>query len=95
MAFGSALFVVSAGVVCAVWLTTLSEQAGEMSLLLLVLTRLVSLPVFLVCAVGVLFFGWGLVHFLGQLLFFWRPILEIGPDGVVDRASGVSVGFVP
>lgn len=95
MALGSAFFVIACGGICAAWLVTFPEDAVRLSLPWLVVARLVSLPVFVACVVGVLFFGWGLIHFLGQLLFFWRPVLEIGPDGILDRASGVSVGFVP
>lgn len=95
MALGSAFFVVASGGICAAWIVTFPEDAARLSLPWLVVARLVSLPVFLACVVGVLFFGWALIHFLGQLLFFRRPVLEIGPDGILDRASGVSVGFVP
>ena len=95
MALGSAFFAVASGGICAAWIVTLPEDAARLSLPWLVVARLVSLPVFVACVVGVLFFGWGLIHFLGQLIFFWRPVLEIDPDGILDRASGVSVGFVP
>lgn len=95
MALGSVLLAAASGAICAAWLVTLPEQAAEMSPLLLVLTRLVTLPILLVLVAGLVLFGWGMVFFLGRLLFFWRPVFEIGPEGILDRASGMSVGFVP
>lgn len=49
----------------------------------------------LVGLAGVLFFGYALVFFLLRLILFWRPMLEIGSEGVLDRASAVAAGFVP
>jgi len=95
MALGSALLTAAAGALCATWFVTLPEQAAGMSLVLLVVTRLATLPIFVVCLVGVLLFGWGSIFFLGRLLFFRRPVFEVGPEGILDRASAVGVGFVP
>lgn len=95
MVLGSALLFFGAGAICVAWFVTLPGQAEEMSLVGLVIARLATLPIFLVCLAGVLLFGWGLIFFLVRLLFFWRPIFEIGPEGILDRASGISVGFVP
>lgn len=51
--------------------------------------------VFVTGALSVLFFGFVLVYFVGRLLSFRRPILEVGPEGILDRASVLSAGFVP
>jgi uncharacterized membrane protein YgcG len=96
MAVGSALFVAGGGAICVAWIVTLPEQAAETPILLLVVTRLVTLPLLVVGGLGgVVFFGWALLFFLGRLLFFWRPVLEVGLGGILDGASAVGVGFVP
>ena len=51
--------------------------------------------VFAAGAATVLFFGFTLAFSLGRLLSWRRPILEVGPDGIVDRASALGAGFVP
>ena len=50
----------------------------------------------LVFAAGaaVLFFGFALAFYLGRLFSFRRPIVEVGPGGIVDRSSALGAGFV-
>ncbi len=47
--------------------------------------------VFAAGAATVLFFGFS----LGRLLYRRRPILEVGPEGMVDHASALGAGIVP
>ena len=42
-----------------------------------------------------LFFGSCLAFYLGRLAHFRRPIFEVGPEGILDRASVLGAGFVP
>lgn len=95
MACGSALLAAGSGAICAAWFVTLPEQAAEMSIALLIVARLFTLPILIVGLAGVVLFGYGLLFFLGRLLFFRRPVFEVGPDGILDRTSAVSAGFVP
>ncbi len=63
--------------------------------MLLVLARLLTLPILIVALAGLLLFGYGVIFYLGRLLFFRRPVFEMGPEGFVDRTSAVGAGFVP
>ena len=50
---------------------------------------------FVVGAADLLFFGFALIFLVGRLFRFRNPIFEVGPDGILDRASALSVGFIP
>lgn len=96
LALGSAFLFAASGAICVGWIVTLPEQIAETpSFVLVVFARLLVLPILIIGLAGILLFGWGLIFCLGRLLFFWRPALEIGPDGILDRTSAVGAGFVP
>ena len=46
-------------------------------------------------ASDLLFFGFCLAFYLGRIVRFRRPIFELGPEGILDRASALGAGFVP
>ena len=46
-------------------------------------------------ASDLLFFGFCLAFYLGRIVHFRRPIFEVGPEGILDRASALGAGFVP
>ena len=46
-------------------------------------------------AANLLFFGLCLGFYLGRIVRFRRPIFEVGPEGILDRASALGTGFVP
>ena len=84
---GSALFVAGGAYLCARALVpgvSAEPPASPLS----------RIAVLAAGAAGLLFFGFALVFLLGRLLRFRRPILEVGPEGILDRASAVSAGFV-
>lgn len=92
---GSALFVALGGLLCSAFLAALLSPAYGESLIERAMGLLFSFLLFLAGLAGVLFFGYTLVFFAIRLLFFWRPVFEVGPEGIVDRASAVGAGFVP
>lgn len=94
LALGSAVLAAGSGAICVAWLVTLPGQVAESSLALVVFARLLTLPVFIVSVVGVVMFGYGVIFCLGRLVFFRRPVLELGPEGVIDRSNIFSPGFV-
>jgi hypothetical protein len=94
MVLGCVLLAVPSAAICAGWLLTLTETSPATPLAFVIFSRLLSLPIFLICVAGVVLFGGGLIFFLGRLLTFWRPILEVDAHGILDRASAVSVGFL-
>ncbi len=95
MVLGSALFVVAGGAICAMGLFGLLTKTAGMSYFGLAVVALVDSFYVLVGLAAIVFFGFTLLFALGRLLFFWRPIFEVGPEGILDRASAGSVGFVP
>lgn len=96
MALGSALLAAGSGAMCVAWIVALPQQIAEApSFVWVVFARLLTLPILIICLAGVALFGYGLVFFLGRLIFFRRPLLEVGPEGLLDRASAVGVGFLP
>lgn len=92
---GSALFVALGVLLCPAFLAALLSPAYGESLIERAMGLLFSFLLFLAGLAGVLFFGYTLVFFAIRLLFFWRPVFEVGPEGIVDRASAVGAGFVP
>ncbi len=94
LTLGSAVLAAGSGAICVAWLVTLPGQVAESSLALVVFARLLTLPVFIVSVVGVVMFGYGVIFCLGHLVFFRRPILELGPEGVINRSNILSPGFV-
>jgi hypothetical protein len=46
-------------------------------------------------AANLLFFGFCLAFYIGRIARFRRPIFEVGPEGILDRASALGAGFVP
>ena len=85
---GSALFVAGGAYLCARALVpgvSAEPPASPLS----------RIAVLAAGAAGLLFFGFALVFLLGRLLRFRRPILEVGPEGILDRASALGAGFVP
>ena len=46
-------------------------------------------------AANLLFFGFCLAFYVGRVARFRRPIFEVGPEGIFDRASALGAGFVP
>jgi len=46
-------------------------------------------------AANLLFFGFCLAFCVGRIARFRRPIFEVGPEGILDRASALGAGFVP
>lgn len=94
MIAGCALLGVPSAGICAGLLLTLPDQAVQMPTVALFLTVVLTLPIFVICLAGVVLFGGGLIFFVGRLLTFWRPILEVDSRGILDRASAVSVGFL-
>ena len=95
MALGSALFVVAGGAICAVVLNVLLIETAGMSSLALAVTVLVDSFYLVAGLAAIVFFGFTLLFSLGRLFSFWRPIFEVGPEGILDKASAASVGFVP
>jgi hypothetical protein len=102
VALGSALFVAAGGLLCGAGLyvpLSLLRDAwmlpfAGMSAFTLVVSVLVSCFYLLLGLASIVFFGPALIFSLGRLLFFRRPVLEVGPEGILDRASAVGVGFV-
>lgn len=95
MFVGSAFFVVAGGMMCAGALAGLAEASAGVSTFALVVTVLGASFYFIVGLVTVLFFGSGLLYFASRLFFFRQPVFEVGPEGILDRASATGVGFVP
>ena len=86
-ATGSALFVAAGAYLCAGALVpgVFAEPPASP------LSRIVVLTA---GAANLLFFGFALALLLGRLLRPRRPIFEVGPKGILDRASALSAGFV-
>lgn len=94
-ALGSALFVAVGGFLCSAFLAVLLSPAYGEPIFGRVVEVAFSSIYFLVGIVSVVFFGYTLIFFSIRLLFFWRPVFEVGPEGIVDGSSALGAGFVP
>ena len=84
---GSALFVAGGVYLCAGALVpgVFAEPPASSSSRIAVLAA---------TAADLVFFGFALAFLLGRLLRPRRPIFEVGPEGILDRASALPAGFV-
>jgi hypothetical protein len=96
LALGSALFVVCGlGIgYAAVLLVVDAPEPYRQHVVVSAVYLLVAAVYLLLAVVCVGFFGCGLLFFLGRLVFFWRPALVVGPEGLYDAASALGAGWV-
>lgn len=98
LVLGSAVFAVASGALCLGFFYALGDlitPSYESSLLWSILTLVVTIPMFVLGLVGLVFFGYGTIFLLTRLFLFWRPVVEITRQGITDRSNIVSPGFVP
>ena len=84
-ALGAAFFVALGAYLCAVALGLVAVADPPAS----------RISFLAVGAADLLFFGFCLTFCLGRIARFRRPIFEVGPEGILDRASALGAGFVP
>jgi hypothetical protein len=96
LALGSALFVVCGlGIgYAAVLLVEDALEPYRHPVVVSALYLLVAAVYLLLAVVCVGFFGYALLFFLGRLMFFWRPALVVGSEGLYDDASALGAGWI-
>ncbi|MGI9048255.1 MAG: STM3941 family protein [Rubrobacteraceae bacterium] len=88
-------FVAVCGVLLTASLTNLTDESVGRSAFEWLMVALGSSIQLIFGLVGAVFFGYAFVFFSIRLLLFWRPAFEVGPEGILDRASALGAGFVP
>lgn len=94
---GSIVLAAGGGALCLGLFYTLGDlitPSYESSLLWSIISLVVTLPMFALGFVGMVFFGYGTIFLLTRILLFWRPVVEITRERITDRSNMLSPGLV-